>query len=163
MPELAGEIPAYLKEMQITLTAGLMEEAKKQTLTLSQFIRKMKTTGMADNEIERLLINDLTEGGQIFGEFRKQLKATVKGGIEDSGRGAIHEAFEGVKNWDWLGIVDKSICDDCLARHNMPAMKWEDWQKIGLPGVGATPCGKNCRCVLVPVGIIEKEEGGLKK
>lgn len=163
MLEIAEEVPSYLREMQLILTAGLMEEAKKQTLTLSQIIRKMKISGMADGEIEKVLLNDLIEGGQIFGDFRKQMKATVKGGIEDAGQGAIHEAFIDVEPWDWLGIVDKSICADCLARHNMPAQSWDKWKAIGLPRAGATICGKNCRCDLVPAGAIEKEKEGLKR
>lgn len=157
---LAEEVPAYLREMQIILTAGLIDEAAKQTLTLKQVIRKAKTSGMADIEIEKMLFRDLREGGQIFGDFRKQMKATVKGGLESVGRNEIRQSYLDVQLWDWLGIVDGKICDDCLQRHHMPAMSWEKWEAIGLPGSGATICGQNCRCILVPSGSIKKEDGG---
>lgn len=162
MPEyLATEVPAYLREMQIILTAGLIDEAAKQTLTLRQVIRKMKTSGMVDTEIEKILFKDLHEGGQIFGDFRKQLKATVKNGLEDTGRNEVRQSYLDVKLWDWVGIADGKICDDCLSRNNMSAMSWEDWQAIGLPGTGATVCDRNCRCVLTPAESIQKEAGGL--
>lgn len=160
---LAEEVPAYLKEMQIVLAAGLIDEAAKQTLTLKQVIRRMKTSGMADMEIEKMLFRDLHEGGQIFGDFRKQAKATVKGGLENAGRNEIRQSFLDVKLWDWLGIVDGKICDDCLSRHNMSAQTWEQWEAIGLPGSGATMCGQNCRCILIPSDSVEKEDGGLKR
>jgi len=157
------EVPAYLKEMQITLVAYLVQEAQKEVLTLSQFIKRAKASGMVDKEIENMLFNDLEKGGQIFGDFRKQLKGSMKAGIEQAGRGAIRDEFADVQLWDWLGINDSHICSDCLARHNMPAQSWEKWQAMGLPGSGATICGKNDRCVMVPAGVIEKEKGGLKR
>ena len=161
MPE---GIPAYLKEMQIVLTSGLLAEAQKQTLTLEQLINKMKLSGMSIAEIKSVLLTDLTEGGQIFGDFRKQFKATVKGGLEDTARGAVKNIIgDDVELWDWLGITDGKICPVCLKRHNMEPMKYEKWQTIGLPGSGVTLCGKNCRCVLVPAGAIQKDDGGFKR
>ena len=154
------EIPSYLKEMQILLTADLINIADKQVLTLEQIVRRMRAMGMADKEIESTLLKDLHEGGQIFGDFRKALKATVKAGIEDAGQAGIRETVGETELWDWLGIADTRICDECLRRHNMEAKEWDDWRKMGLPRTGATPCGQNCRCDLVPAGRIEKDEMG---
>ena len=160
---IAEEVPAYLKEMQIVLTAGLLDEAAKQTLTLKQVIRKAKVSGMADIEIERMLLRDLREGGQLFGNFRKQMKSTVKSGIEDSGRQEVRQSFLDVKLWSWLAIVDGKICPDCLDRHGWTAMTWEEWEAVGLPDSGNTICGQNCRCILTPAGSVKKEDGGLKR
>ena len=160
---IAEEVPAYLKEMQIVLTAGLLDEAAKQTLTLKQVIRKAKVSGMADIEIEKMLLRDLREGGQLFGNFRKQMKSTVKSGIEDSGRQEVRQSFLDVKLWSWLAIVDGKICPDCLDRHGWTAMTWEEWEAVGLPDSGNTICGQNCRCILTPAGSVKKEDGGLKR
>ena len=163
IPEIVEKVPAYLKEMQLILTNGLIVEAQKQALTMGQIIAKMKASGMTIGAIEKNLINDLVSGGQIFGDFRKAIKATVKGGMEDVARGALYETFQDAEKWDWLGITDGKICPTCLTRHNMPARSYKEWQAIGLPGSGATLCGKNDRCVLVPAGAIEKEPGGFKR
>jgi len=156
------DIPAYVKEMQIILTGSLINEAKKQVLTLENVIRRMKQSGMAEEEIKNILLTDLQEGGVIFGDFRKAFKATVKNGIEDSARKEIEQKFKTeVELFDCLGIVDGSICSGCLDRHNEPPNTWQYWERRGLPGAGATPCDKNCRCIVLPTGEIEKEKGGL--
>lgn len=155
------DVPAYVKEMQITLTNSLLIQAEKQTLTLKEIIARFKRSGIADNEIKNILLKDLREGGQLFGDFRKGFKATIKQGIEEHARKEVEQLDSDL--WDWLGIVDGSICPDCLDRHNMPAEKFEYWESIGLPGAGATVCDKNCRCVLVPANSVIKENGGLKR
>jgi hypothetical protein len=153
------DVPAYVREMQIVLVADLMNEVEKEVLTLSQVIKRMKASGMDKSEIANVLLNDLHGGGQLFGDFRKQLKATVKHGIEEHARKEVENNLD-ADMWDWLGIVDGSICHECLRRHNLPPHDWDYWVKIGLPGTGATPCDKNCRCVLMPTGNIEKTPGG---
>jgi hypothetical protein len=130
---------------------------KDEPITISDLTKQMRAEGMTDVEIEKILLKDLHEGGQIFGDFRKQMNATVKGGIENVGQSEVRESFLNVELWDWVGIVDGKICPDCLERHKTKAKTWEDWEEIGLPESGATSCGKECRCILVPEGDLEKD------
>ena len=108
-----------------------------------------------------VLIRDLQEGGQIFGEFRKNFKSNIRYGIEESARGEVIDMFPEIKLWDWLGISDGKICPTCLRNHGSGAKTYEEWQRIGLPGAGATECQENCRCTLTPAGSVQKPTEGI--
>lgn len=152
------EISAYLKEMQIILTAGLVTESEKMALTLEQFIARLKARGTSIDEIRAILFRDLEEGGPIFGDFRKHFKSGVKYGIEEAAQTELFQAFQDAELWDWVGIADGRLCPDCLVRHNTPSKPRSYWESIGLPRQGSTICQENCRCDLIPVGLIDKRE-----
>lgn len=155
------EQPEHMKDMLISLSADMALESEKAALTLEQIVSKMQRSGMGLNEIESLLLRDLREGGQIFGDFRKNFKSQMRYGIEESGRGSVIDMFKDVELWDWVGISDKKICPDCLKRHNMEPQPYPTWQRIGLPGNGGTICGRGCRCTLVPDDSVKKPDGGI--
>ena len=159
MPE---EIPEHLEDMWLTFTTSMGIIVDKQALTLQDIINRMLTSGMTKAEVKANLIRDLREGGQIFGDFRKQFKSTVKWGIEETAR---RESTAGVdletELWEWLAIADNKICGDCGDRALKEPMKYAEWQGMGLPGTGATICQQNCRCRLVIMESIEMPEGGI--
>lgn len=153
---LAGEVPAYLKEMLIELTGHLLIESEKLALTLDEFITRAYSNGMSKETLRATLKRDLIEGGQVFGDFRKNFKSELKYGAEKTAKLEMREVFQ-VEVYDWLGVSDGKICPDCLARHNMQSKTYDEWERIGLPGAGATVCMDFCRCVLIPSGVIQKE------
>ena len=86
----------------------------------------------------------------------------MQASVEDIAGLEIYAEFrDDVKLWEWLGIADKNMCKDCLARHRMAPQSYEEWRKIGLPRTGATRCGWRCRCTLTPAGSVTKENTGL--
>ncbi len=159
---MPDEIPEHLEDMWLTFTASMGIIADKQALTLQDIINRMLSSGMSKAEVKANLIQDLREGGQIFGDFRKQFKSTVKWGVEETAR---RESTVGVdldtELWEWLAIADNKICGDCADRALEEPKKYAEWQTAGLPGSGATVCQQNCRCRLVILESIEKPKSGI--
>jgi len=159
MPE---EIPEHLEDMWITLSTSVGIAAEKQALTLSEVITRMSKSGMSKEAIKEALIRDLHEGGQLFGDFRKQFKANMKWGLEETARKEFEKGLDKVNGmWEWLGIADSKICPDCSERNAMSPKLWQEWEAMGLPGGGSTICGSNCRCRMAIAESISKPEGGI--
>lgn len=59
--------------------------------------------------------------------------------------------------WYWLTIGDGKVCPDCIERGDTQPQPWDDWMDQGLPREGATQCGFNCRCQLVPARVVGDE------
>jgi hypothetical protein len=137
-------------------------ESQKMSLTLSQVIRQMGADGTDLAEIERILINDLKTGGQIFGDFRANFKSQMRYGLERTARNEVFDAHKDVKLWVWVAIGDSSLCPDCADR-NGKVMTLDEWKAIGIPGAGATICQDNCRCGLAPDGSISVPPGGVMR
>jgi len=149
------------KEIEIMLFGDMVLEGEKQILTIEQFIKSKLAGGMGKKEVLELLRRDLFEGGQLFGDFRKNIKATQRNGIENFARIPLLEDSTGL--FDWVGVGDNKICDDCLERNNMEPRTFQEWAAIGLPGEGATVCGKNCRCILMPADTLEKGKAVIRR
>lgn len=162
MPSTDSEIPTHLSDMWIVLMNALSIGALRQSLSLEEIIMRMSASGMSKGIIKEALIRDLQEGGQIFGDFRKQFKTTMKWGVEETAR---KESLDGLDvnatKWEWLGISDKSMCDDCRRRNDSGIKDWAEWEEEGLPGGGSTICGANCRCRMVIAESVDKPVGGI--
>ena len=155
-------MPKGIREgLEILLMADLALESEKQILTIQEFIRTRLASGMSKEQIREILQRDLIQGGQLFGDFRKNVKSIQRNASEDFARAPLIEGRD--ENFDWVGIGDSKICDDCLERNNMPPKPFGEWAAIGLPGEGATACNKNCRCILLPVGSLEKGKGIIRR
>ena len=148
--------------LEIIMFADMVTESEKQILTIEQFIRSRLAAGMTKEEIKSVLLRDLHEGGQLFGDFRKNIKATQLNTSENFARSPLIEGSSESQLMDWIGIGDNKICPDCTDRNNMQPRTFQEWASIGLPGEGATICNKNCRCVLLPVDSLDKGKGVIK-
>ena len=154
--KLPDPLPKHINDMLIVITSNMGLEAEKLGLSTMQVIRRMRISGVSLPNIEAFLLNDLQTGGQIFGEFRKSFKATMKYAVEETGRGAVRDFFPDQKLWDWLGVGDDKMCETCVTRHNDVSRTMDEWRAIGLPGAGSTICQENDRCTLVPAGAVDK-------
>jgi hypothetical protein len=154
------EVPEHIKDTMTITIANMALEAEKVQLTLQQFIRQARATGMDLAEIELQLLEDLRTGGQIFGDFRANFKSQMRYSIEEVARGEIFEAHKDVEFWTWIAISDKLLCDDCARRHGQ-TMTLEQWRRIGLPGAGRTICQRACRCALTPKESVSVPEDGI--
>lgn len=55
---------------------------------------------------------------------------------------------------EWVTVGDTKVCPDCVDRNTWPAVTLEEWEGLGLPGLGFTVCGGHCRCILMPVELM---------
>ena len=141
-----------MPDLEITIGNQLANAAAETTLTLEELIMSMRTSGMDDGAIKSVLMNDLNRGGRLFGNFRNQVKNTVKNGMGMAANESSHKTFEeaGVQKYVWVAVGDKSVCIDCQDRHGEEGTM-EYHRNIGEPRSGFSICQSNCRCLLIPV------------
>jgi len=143
--EIVGAgIDKELATLDIILNAKIARSA----ITLEEYIQMRQSQGASLEAIRADLLIDLEEGGRIFGEFINALKPTFAGSTSRfRDIGTLSEI--GIeKTWRWVAVLINT-CPDCLDRHNQ-AKTWAEWEAEGLPRSGATVCGQNCKCVLLP-------------
>lgn len=134
-----------IKALTITLEASALRTA----ITIEEFIELALLQGVGEAELKAQLLEDLTEGGRIFGEFRNSVKATAAGSINRFRDAGQLSEIEVDQKFRWAAVL-VNTCPDCLRRHNMMALEWEEWVAIGLPRTGQTVCKQHCKCMLVP-------------
>ena len=111
----------------------------------------MQLSGMAREEVRKVIVADLITGGRIFGQLRNGVKRISKNTIEEAGNIAAMKKFESkdYKEYKWI-TVGKNICPDCRPRHGTTG-DISFFSNIGLPKSEFSVCGHNCNCQLVPV------------
>ena len=137
--------------MEIIVGTQLSNVAAQTTLDIQGIVTSMKASGMSNSAIKDTLMADLTGGGRLFGNYRNQVKNTVKTGIGMAGNNASRSTFTkaGVEQFQWVSVGDGKVCPDCEPRHGeVEDLKY--WELIGLPQSGFSVCQQNCRCQLVP-------------
>ena len=144
MPEPSDDM------MTIILSNQISNVASRMTLDLNASITTMAASGMTNQAIKQALLNDLNNGGRLFGSLRSQFRSTVKNGVAyASNTSALREFRQaGVTEYRWQ-TVGRNICDDCKERHGEIGTL-EEIANIGLPGSGFSVCQSNCKCQLVP-------------
>ena len=141
------------EDMEIIIASGLSTVSAQTTLTLQELIVAMKASGMSDEAIRAVLMEDLAVGGRLFGTFKNQVKNTVKNGVGMASNNGSRGTFEsaGVKEFQWISVGDNKVCPDCKGRHGeLGAMDY--FRNIGLPQSGFSICQQSCRCQLLPTG-----------
>ena len=137
--------------MEIIVGTQLSNVAAQTTLDIQGIVTSMQASGMSNSAIKDTLMADLTGGGRLFGNYRNQVKNTVKTGIGMAGNNASRSTFTkaGVEQFQWVSVGDGKVCPDCEPRHGeVEDLKY--WELIGLPQSGFSVCQQNCRCQLVP-------------
>ena len=140
-----------MPNMEIIVGTQLSNVAAQTTLDIQGIVTSMQASGMSNSAIKDTLMADLTGGGRLFGNYRNQVKNTVKTGIGMAGNNASRSTFTkaGVEQFQWVSVGDGKVCPDCEPRHGeVEELKY--WELIGLPQSGFSVCQQNCRCQLVP-------------
>lgn len=136
-----------------TLDIVLTTKVARSVLVLEEYIQMRQAQGTSLETIRADLLNDLRESGRIFGEFLNALKPTFFGSTSRfRDIGALAEMGISQK-YRWVAVL-VNTCPDCLDRHNQ-IKDWTEWEEEGLPRSGATVCGQNCKCVLLPQEVTE--------
>jgi hypothetical protein len=133
----------------------LATKAQRAVLTLSEYIQLRVMQGTDLNIVRDELFTDLQEGGRIFGELRRAIKATVRGSVNRVRDDAYFSQLGIDKKYRWSAVLVKT-CPDCLKRHGQ-VKTWAEWEAKGLPRTGQTVCRENCHCVLIPDEFAELE------
>jgi len=152
-----------IERIKEAITVNIRTKAEKTALTLEEYIQSLRSAGMADKEIKKLLLTDLDEGGRIFGEFYRGLGMDITGKLGEVSNAASYEMF-GFKPEDKLTWVSVSIeqgdkaCPDCEPRHG-ESDTYGNWILRGLPKSGFSVCRTYCKCKLIRSTDIVGEEG----
>lgn len=148
------QLAKIVEKFETIAIAEMYLEAEKQAITLKKYIAQQIRNGTNAETLRNTLLRDLREGGQIFGSFRSQFRATVKQEVQGANR-EVYMATQdeaGVELYDWVLDPAAQHCDDCLNRAEYDARTLREWEIIGTPQAGVTVCGERCRCSLVASG-----------
>ena len=136
-----------------TLSISLRTAATRTAATLEELIARALETGMTKEALRAYLLQDLEEGGRIFGEFRRAIAASGNGIIRDfsdTGQWAEDDDKQ-VARFMWIAVMINT-CPDCMERHGR-IKTMEDWEQEGLPRAGFTVCRSHCQCNLVDADV----------
>jgi hypothetical protein len=117
-------------------------------------IGALRRAGMGEDQVRQRIKSDWDNGQGMVGSFRAQAREAFNSaqqsfygaGQTDTvapGQDAATQLF----TWHAVGV---RTCVGCVGRMGQ-TRTFAEWQAIGVPGAGATPCRFNCRCTLLPV------------
>ena len=115
-------------------------------------ILRLRQANVGDAEILRILNNDFTSRGRIFGEFSNNLRRGVVSGIMQGARLGQDTVYGNRLKFRWVSVGSSKICADCKDRIGR-VETWEAWETIGLPATGFSICKEFCYCQLIPEDI----------
>ena len=136
------------KNQMTAMEISLSSAVTRTVASLDEIIDRLRLMGLSDDAILTQLETDLRDGGRIFGEFRRAVKATTEGTIGSISTDAYLDEFGTDIDFTWIAAL-VNTCEDCLSRHG-DVRKYAEWEKAGLPRTGWSVCRANCQCVLVP-------------
>ena len=115
-------------------------------------ILRLRQANVRDAEILRILNDDFSSRGRIFGEFGNNLRRGVVSGIMQGARLGQDTVYGNRLRFRWVSVGSSKICVDCQDRIGR-IESWEAWESIGLPATGFSICKEFCYCQLVPEDI----------
>lgn len=133
----------------------LAAKARRAAISLEEYVATQLIHGVSREAIRQGLLDDLEEGGRIFGEFRNAIRATSNGMINRVRDNSIFSVVGVKTKYRWVAVL-VNTCPDCLDRHGK-VKEWDKWEEDGLPRTGQTVCKENCKCVLLPATTTELE------
>lgn len=152
--KIEGLRQAAERERQ-ALVLYLSTRISKSVLSIDEYIQGRLLQGTSLDVIKVDLLDDLANNGRLFSEFRRAIKATVRGSVNRARDNAFFNEEGFTTMYRWSAVLVKT-CPDCLARHGK-IKTYEEWEAEGLPRSGQTVCRDNCHCILVPAKFTEYE------
>ncbi len=116
---------------------------------LKQQIKEWAAAGLDEKTILEKLETDFAPGGRTFEAIVKAFGNATGEAVDYVAVEQVHEEWGGVDRWTWVSNNDANRCEDC-AKLDGEVATWDEWEAMGLPGMGATVCGWRCRCTLEP-------------
>ena len=154
-------MPDRLEELEILIGTQIEAVAETTAIAIETAVATMVTTRMTPQRIRNVLLDDLREGGVIFGAFRNAIRNTTNSAVRMASTEATRQVFEnrGVRLYRWV-TAGNNVCRDCEPRHGQEDT-YEAWEEVGLPRSGFSVCTSNCQCVLVPASYSTEETDGI--
>ena len=115
-------------------------------------ILRFRQANIGDAEILRILTDDFSTSGRIFGEFGNNLRRGVISGIMQGARVGQDDVYGNRLKFRWVSVGSNRICVDCEARIGQ-IEAWEEWEALGFPATGFSVCKESCYCQLIPEDI----------
>ena len=139
-----------LTELEIIIGNALTTATSKTILDLEQTITALRATGATTDAIREVLLQDLKEGGLVFGTYRNVIKNATGNAVQFMSDAGIRGKYgdEQIEEFKWI-TAGVNVCKDCEPRSGQKAT-WQEWSSIGLPKSGFSVCKANCQCQLVP-------------
>jgi hypothetical protein len=159
--EILSEVIDFLDEVSLVVSIEIEGTVAKTVIDIETLVKRMRATGASDKAIREVLLNDLNQGGRIFGSFKNQFKATSDFAVgRMSTYGELYEYGKaGVEEWKWFAKDVDKACPDCQGRHG-DIGSYEEWEEAGMPQSGFSICGLHCKCKILPTGSwVDKPEG----
>ena len=122
------------------------------TARIKSEIRRLRQANIGDAEIIRILGDDLSNRGRIFGEFANNIRRGIVSGIMQGARVGQDNIYGDRLKFRWVSVGSSKICADCKDRIGR-VETWEAWETIGLPATGFSVCKEFCYCQLIPEDI----------
>ena len=115
-------------------------------------IALLRNAGIRNDEILRILGNDLSTNGRIFGRLRNNIKRGIVSAVMQASRIGQDRVYGDSVKMRWIAVGTPRICVDCEARVGQ-VRSWEEWEVLGLPASGFSVCKEFCYCQLVPESV----------
>lgn len=114
-------------------------------------IKAMKAMKMGEQEIYDKLFASLNDGMDMFQTFKGTIGRSNDTLVNMISQVESNETIKEVSDlWIWeLDPTAEKHCETCLT-YGGQIKTFDEWESLGLPGYGATDCGKYCRCTLLP-------------
>ena len=132
------------------LTIRLQTSVGITALRIEEYIAVRLAEGASKTIVREELFTDFNEGGRIFGEFRKSIRATARGNLRTVADIGKYSELGVDRAYRWITVRDRNVCPDCEPRHGKEEV-WEEWEPRGMPRSVWSVCKYNCRCDIVPV------------
>ena len=115
-------------------------------------IALLRNAGIRNDEILRILGNDLSTNGRIFGRLRNNIKRGIVSAVMHASRLGSDRVYGDNVMLQWVSVGTPKICVDCTRRIGH-VKTWAEWEALGLPASGFSVCKEFCYCQLVPADV----------
>ena len=154
---LAGlqNLPAEARELLDRSMAKMLFDAEVFGSRVNKAVQGQRIAGISDDLIKAGLLEDMQNGGRVFGEIRNQVKGSLVEGINQSSRAGTFQALDPEADtlFTWITVAGHKICQDCAPRGGQ-RKTLKEWEELGLPASGWSVCRGYCYCILDPSGKI---------
>ena len=154
---LAGlaKLPPEARELLDQTMGKMLFDAEIFDSRVRKAVQTQSAAGISSAAIKAGLLNDMNNGGRVFGEIRNQIKGSLVEGINQSSRAGTFQALDPEADtlFTWVTIAGHKVCLDCAPRGGIQKTL-KEWEQEGLPGSGWSVCRGYCYCILDPSGKI---------
>jgi len=145
-------VAKVIQALLIGIRQNTILEAERATIEFEKYITNLRSSGMSDAEIKRLILADfLDKNPRLFGAYKNAIREEIAGAVHQADAlGAADEfAADGDQLMRWTTVGDQRTCEDCEGRAGRVQLL-SMWRLMGLPKSGFSRCGRRCRCELTP-------------